>query len=310
MNQSGLNTSCFGLKTIVFERNTRVVITAIGVSVFNVIFALTATLGNGLMLHILTTKPCLRTPSNLLLSSLCVTDFLVGLVVQPLHVVSRIYEVHNVHLCTVKLVYAYFAFLCSGASFLNVSLIGLDRFYAVCYPFRYAARASTKRYTVVVATVWLLWAGLTALPFVGAIAPGQYSMVLTVSGALAIAVIIACYSAIYRVTRQHRKKISNAPSLGTFTNEVRSQRVKEHRRSNTMAIIILVLFACYLPNLVCSMLESIVGFNLDLAYVAWHWTGLLVFFNSSLNPVLYCIRNKDIRNSVIREIRRRQTFDP
>ncbi len=391
MNDSGaLNASCFGLKSFAFKPTTAVVVTAIGVSIFNAIFAVTATISNGLMLYILATKPCLKSPSNLLLLSLCVTDFLVGLIVQPLHVVSRIYEIRNIHLCTVKLIYAYFAFLCSGASFLNMMLISMDRCYAVSLPFRYIQKASIKRYKIVIAAMWVSWCCITLLPFIHVISAEQYNKITVAAAGLAIVVIIACYSVIFCVSRKVRRAISFSQTLGTFDNSISSQnhsnhshhhdrnqyhnhgnnhndfnnhnqnqkdntdhkhshsqnhnhshnqyhdqyhnhcfnhnhygnhnynhnhdhnhnhnvqQKKEKHRSNTMGIVILALFICYTPNLVCILLEAIFGFSLNLAYIAWHWTGLLVFFNSSLNPVIYCVRNRDIRRTLFREIKRRR----
>lgn len=298
-------TFCFGLKSFHFQPTTPVVGTAVGVSVFNILFSITAVLGNSMMLFVLTTKPSLRCPSNLLIASLCVTDFVVGLVVQPLHIVSRLYEIKNIHLCSVKLVYAYFAFLCSGASFLNITLISLDRWYAVCHPFRYSLNATIKTHVIGVAVVWLLWTVMTLQPFIGAVSPKQYNAVLVAATVLCVVVISICYFFIYKVVRDHKRKISAAVPCDNETCPSKTARVKEQRKSNTMAIVIATLFLCYIPNIVCSLLESILGFSLALGYVAWHWTSLLVFVNSSLNPFLYCIRSRDIRHALFLEVHKR-----
>ena len=304
-DKMNITESCFGLKTIKFQPTTSVIITALGVSIFNSIFSFIAIFSNGLMLYILSSKSALHSPSNLLLGSLCVTDFIVGLVVQPLNIVSRLFEVHSIHLCTVKLIYAYFAFLCSGASFLNIALISIDRWYAVCHPFQYEKSVTTKKYAVLISIMWLCWSTMTLLPFINVMDAKHYNILLTVSAVFAAIIIIICYCCIYKVIKHHNRVISVTHSLGTMTNDTKVKRTKEHRRSNTMAIIILVLFLCYTPNTVCSLLETFIGSSLSLAYVAWHWTGLLVFFNSSCNPVLYCIRNRDIRQAVYRELNRR-----
>ena len=298
--------ACFGLKTILFERKSSVVITAIGVSIFNTILAFTATFGNGLMIFVLATKQSLKSPSNLLICSLCVTDFIVGLVVQPLHVVSRVYETRGIHLCKVKLTYAYFAFLCSGASFLNVTLISLDRYYAVCHPFLYEANVTAKKYSVAVAVMWASWSAMTLLPFVGVISTKSYNLVLFVSLIACIVTIFICYGCIYVVANRLRNAVAPPASVGS--DEERKtvvKRANEQRKTNTMAILITILILCYAPNVTCGLLESVLGFSLDLAYVAWHWTGLLVFANSSFNPLLYCIRSSDIRRVVYREVNRR-----
>ena len=297
--------ACFGLKTFPFEPTTSVVITAVGVSICNALFAITAVLGNILMLFVLATRPGLRCPSNFLIASLCVTDFVVGLIVQPLHVVSRVYEISETHLCNVKLTYAYFAFLCSGASFLNITLISMDRWYAVCHPFEYAAQATIKKHAIAVACIWFSWALMTLLPFISVISPKAYSIVLVVATVLCIVIITICYFFIYKVVQEHKRKISVPVSLHNATSDPGAARMKEHRKSNTMAIVIATLLLCYIPNMVCSLLESVIGYSQSLGYVAWHWTGLLVFLNSSFNPLLYCIRSRDIRIAAFTEIHQR-----
>lgn len=306
MNNTGsVAAACFGLKTFHFKTTTPVIVTAVGVSVFNTLFSLLAVLGNGLMLFILATTRSLRCPSNFLVASLCVTDLIVGLIVQPLHVISRLYEVKNVHLCHVKLTYAYFAFLCSGSSFLNITLISLDRWYAVCHPFRYIAETTIKKYAIVVAIVWLSWTIMTLLPFIGVIHAKEYNIVLVAATVICVIIVIISYSCIYKVVQDHRRVMSAPVSLDNQTFDSRAANAKEHRKSNTMAIVIVALLICYIPNIICSLLESVLGFSLALGYVAWHWTGLLVFLNSSLNPFLYCIRSRDIRHAVFGEIHKR-----
>ena len=43
-------------------------------------------------------------------------------------------EMRHMHLCSLKMVYAYLGYVCSGASMLTLSVISLDRWFAITMP--------------------------------------------------------------------------------------------------------------------------------------------------------------------------------
>ena len=306
MNSTGITkATCFGLDSLRFELTPPVVITAIVVSVCHALFSIIAIFGNGLLLYVLARKPQLQCPSNVLIASLSMTDFIVGLVVQPLCVLSRAFELRKSHLCEVKLVYSYFGILCSGASYLNITLISIDRWYAVCYPFQYVAKATINKYITVVMIVWLSWAAITVFPFTGVISPRVYSVVLGLTCLLGITIISVCYYSIHKVAKAHKRSISVQVARGDSSCDARVDRQKEQQKSNTSAILIVVLLLCYLPNVTCVVLEIFIPNSLLLSYVVMRWTSLLMFINSSLNPILYSIKTKDIRLAISRLVRQR-----
>ena len=308
-----IKTACFGLKMLLFKPTKAVVITAVGVSICNALFSITAILGNGLMLFLLATKPRLRCPSNVLIASLCITDFLVGLIVQPLHILFTVNEIHDKHLCNVKLIYSYFAYLCGGASYLNISLISIDRWYAVCHPFRYVTKTTMKKYIISVVIVWFSWAIMTLLPFIDAIPLRMFNIVLLVTGVFGMVIISTCYYFIHKVAKDHKQKISASisfaipPSVSFAISPSRSRvaMLREKWKSNAIAIVVVALLICYFPYTICNLLGVFLDRNIALSYIAWNWTSLLVFINSSLNPVLYSTGNRDIRLAVAHEFRQR-----
>ena len=103
----------------------------IATSTINAVTSVSATFGNFLIIYIIFKNTRLRNPSNLLLGSLSVTDFLVGLIVQPLFVIRKVLEIHTIHSCTILLMFRYSTILCGVASFLNIALISIDRCFAV-----------------------------------------------------------------------------------------------------------------------------------------------------------------------------------
>ena len=57
------------------------------------------------------------------------------------------------------------------------------------------------------------------------------------------------------------------------------------------------LVVCYLPFVIVGALASQRGISLSV-YLAWQFTGALVLLNSSLNPLLYCWKMREVRKAV------------
>ena len=118
------------------------------VSAVNVPCCVFAFLGNLAVIVAVIKTPSLQRPCNILLCSLCATDCLTGLVAQPIFVAWRwmihgVYEScdHQVELYKAVVMSALF---CSGWSFVNLSLISLDRHYALAKPMVYRTSVTMK----------------------------------------------------------------------------------------------------------------------------------------------------------------------
>ena len=66
----------------------------------------------------------------------------------------------------------------------------------------------------------------------------------------------------------------------------------------------LTLVVCYLPYTIATALiiSTARGFTPRNA-IAWNISGILVFLNSSLNPILYCWKIREVRQALIETIR-------
>ena len=112
---------------------------------------------NALVIIVLTTKQRLRTPYNILLASLARTDFLVGMLVQPLSVASEIKHI----LClgpfwTFDTVTVMIALGISLASIGHLALISVERYVFVKLPLRYDDIVTEKRVITGALTAWAI----------------------------------------------------------------------------------------------------------------------------------------------------------
>lgn len=168
-------------------------------------------LGNILVCTAVAIVRKLRTPSNLLIVSLAVSDLLVALLVMPFaatyevmgrwvlgHTFCDTWTSLDVMLCT--------------ASILNLCMISVDRYFVITRPFQYAMKRTPARMALMITAVWVSSALISIPPLFGwkmAVQDGHcnvsqavgYQFYATIgSFYLPLAVMIVIYYRIYMVS--------------------------------------------------------------------------------------------------------------
>ena len=293
---------------MIFTISESVVATAIGTSILNAGFGLFAIGANLLVMVVIYRKGSTRLPSDLFIANLSLTDFLVGLLVQPSSIILRLYELVAGHLCTLKKAYGFIGYLCCGASMLTICCFSLDRAIAVASPYIYKEKASDKTFATVIVICWLLWLLFTVLPFTGVISNKSYYISLSCFILLSVAISCICYIYIMIVVRQHMKKIapvvpSCQPSTAADdTNMSKRKQIwlwAQKKKSLTSIVIACVFAVCFIPKVCVLVAFAKQDEMYDVVYVASNWSNILVFINSSLNPIIYAIRITEIREDMI-----------
>ena len=131
----------------------------------NSFMAITAFLGNTLILVALHKMSSLHAPSKLLFRSLAVTDLCVGLIVQPVSVsyfISALKERWNMICRYVSVISAVAAYILSGASLFTLTAISVDRLLALLLGLRYRQVVTLKRIYLIVTLSWVVATGGSA----------------------------------------------------------------------------------------------------------------------------------------------------
>ena len=82
------------------------------------------------------------------------------------------------------------------------------------------------------------------------------------------------------------------------SSQVNTLNKARYRKAVYSALWVQVtLVICYLPHVIAVALTSQRGMTLS-TYLAFQFTGTLVFLNSSLNPFLYCWKITEVRQAV------------
>ena len=271
---------------------------SISFSAINILFFTTAILGNSLILVALHKESSLHSPSKLLYRCLATTDLLVGLVTQPLYTTYWMSLVHeHWSLCQYArdAVYVSSYALCS-VSLLTLTAISVDRLLAMLLGLRYKEIVTLRRTYIILAIFWIV-----SLVY-GLFFHLNYRLTfwLSVTGApLCLAISIASYTKIFRAISHHQAQIQDyAQQQPSQPNALNMARYKKAVYSALWVQLVLVV--CYVPNMT---VEIVISKGLSNFMVIRGMANVLVFFNSTLNPFLYCWKISEVRRAVKQTIR-------
>ena len=289
-------------------------------SVLEFFIAITATGSNALIIYVIWKNKALHSPSNTLLGCLAVTDLLVGSLAAPLNILTKLGEmVNNEDIYCVAGVMNSFTGNTSGTStFLILGLISVERYLAIRLHLRYATTITIKKILRVVTILWLFVISLASLRFWDT-KEVFFRPVLIMGTALSTGVVVFCYGNIFLHVRRHRQQILNHVSVSMNTrnkkvcinnsinSEERKTMVRQKKSTLTMVYILLFFFLCYFPALVYQVVAATAmrtGEHSQSLRIAYRIVFTLVELNSSLNPVLYCLRITELREAVVKVVKK------
>ena len=266
------------------------------ISVLNGFVAITAFLGNTLILVALHKETSLHAPSKLLFRTLATTDLCVGLVVETLfitYLISTLKERWDIcrYISTTLNVTSHI--LCTVSLF-TLTAISVDRLLALLLGLRYRQVVTLKRIYRFVAVFWVICtAGATTLLWNQRIT----SLYVCVNVALCVVTSIFSYTKIFLTLRHNQIHAQGNVNQGQPSQTVQLNIARYKRTVSSALWVQLALAVCYLPFAIVQVLRLQRGVS-PFLLVAWLYSGTLVYLNSSLNPILYCWKIREVRQAV------------
>ena len=267
--------------------------TLLSLCVLHFIFSPVATFGNILVIRALWKASSMPANIKKFFLSLAVSDLAVGLFAQLMYaIVLRIAADggHNFDLLcpTILTVCFFFLLLLACASFLNVTAISVDRLLAINLHLRYQELVTSKRIIIALASIWLTSVVTASL----SVAVNSRIATLVVIGEfVGFLLTTVAYIHIYSVVRHHQNQIhsqlqqQNAQAMKLF---------REKKSAFNTVHFYVIFVACYLPHF-CSAILLTINSAQNSFMFAFNVTLFFVLLNSSLNPVVYCWRYREIR---------------
>lgn len=269
----------------------------LAISFINIPLAVAALLSNIVILIALRKATSIQPPSKLLFRTLACTDLCVGLVSQPLFILHLMFISRGrLDLCryTEKFGYITAVALC-GVTLWTVTAISVDRLLALLKGIRYRQIVTLARVRILIVTCWILCV------FIGGTFVWNVRVffgISCISIVSCLAISTCCYTKIFLNLRRQQERVNNNGSHDQQPKKNSSMNVKRYKKSVFTALLIhFTLIVCYLPYTAVKIVTTFAVVTPTLLIVE-AFLASLVYFNSTLNPVLYCWRIKEVRHKI------------
>ena len=274
-------------------------------SAFNVLLAICSSLGNILILIALHKETSLHAPSKLFLRSLATTDLLVGVISEPLTITYWMSAVRKRQDDCYNALFTSFiaSYLLCGMSLLTLTAISVDRLLALTLGLRYRQVVTVKKACACVIMFWIVSIIFSAMYAQNVRITIWYShIVIPVSFFTSVSSYTKIFWELHRHERQVRGNIIQREQSSNSSSA--PLNISQYRKGVSSVIWLQVAVAvCYLPHGIITALWTYSGQS-SAIIVLRQFTITLVYFNSSLNPLLYCWKISEVRQSVKELLRR------
>lgn len=242
-------------------------------------------------------------PLKTLLLSLAISDLSVGLVLQPWYVKILSTLMGSEKTPNLQTTFKEFLstawFLCS-VSFLGVVALSVDRFLAIHLHLRYQEFVTRRRAVALVIFVWVMSAFLTTL--VDSVLKQNGPVVYISIEALSLITTALFYYEIYIVVKRQTNQMQNLRIQQEQTENIANAARLRKSALGTFWVYV-VFLACYLPDIIIHTAILSADKNSALLNNLHLWALTLVFFHSSINPLIYCWNMRHIQYTILDIIR-------
>jgi len=193
---------------VLFDHQDKTLALTIVTTILNCVTFPFSLVGNLAIIIAISKTPSLQNPSNFLISSLALADFLTSLFCQPLRVICNIFEFTNNFswYCFCFVALAATAWASSAVSCFTLGMIAVERYLALHYHLRYHQLVSIKKVAIPVIITWAFCITVVASRYLtrGSFSFEQLFMVLL---CINFFVIFIAYAKIYQIVKRHRCQI-------------------------------------------------------------------------------------------------------
>ncbi|XP_055042649.2 trace amine-associated receptor 1-like [Misgurnus anguillicaudatus] len=236
----------------------------------------------------------LQTPTNYLILSLAVADLLVGGVVMPPSMLRSVETCWYLGDLFCKIHSSLDVTLCT-ASILNLCIIALDRYYAICHPLQYHSKMTSLTTLVLIIICWTLSVTFGfCMIFLNPNIPGTKDFYLDCDGRcmifqskeiITVMSLICFYIPAFVMLCVYLKILHVAQRQAQAIQSINSQLKTERKATKTLAIIMGVFLTFWIPFFLCNIIDPFIGYSVPpMLFDLFMW---IAYYNSTCNPMIY-----------------------
>ena len=272
--------------------------------ILNANFSYTATILNIVTIYAIMKTSSLSRNFKTLLLSLAVSDLGVGLLAQPMYVAflamdstqkNETNDIYNAFFYIAFITATLFFF----ASLFGVTVLCAERFLAIHLHLRYQELVTHKRVAAVVTSIWAFSALISLIGLF--ISEKITFMIFAIIMSICIITATSLSVKLLLTLRRHINQIQVPQVAPSDQGEI----VLTKRKSAMASVFVyLIVIVCYLPH-ICSLFitATISETRIDVEHLSLNYTLTLSFLNSTLNPLIYCWKMTQIRNTIMNKLR-------
>ncbi|XP_067274816.1 trace amine-associated receptor 4-like [Pseudorasbora parva] len=295
---------CYPLRLDSCPKVQRLAVVKVAMYVLMVLMILTTVFGNLLIIISISHFKHLQSPTHLIVRSLAASDCLLGSLVMPYSMVRSVEGCWYLGDVVCKVHSSLDMTFCIS-SLLHLSLISVDRYWAICDPFRYKMRVTNNTVTLSITFTWLFsFLYSFYVVFSGINAVGLEMLILHVYcvGSCVLffnkewgiicpiltfflpgTIMSSLYMKIFHVARKHAKVMSERVTAGGLKSQSSAHR--ERKAAKTLAIVMGVFYFCWLPYFTVTAVDPFLNYLTPAdVFDALVW---FAYFNSTCNPLIY-----------------------
>ena len=252
----------------------------------------------------------LHNPTNLLIVSLSVSDFLVGLLLMPVRILltEACWFLGDL-MCAL---YYIVEFIITSSSVGNMVLISIDRYLAICDPLQYTTKVTLDRTKFSVCLCWicsvlyncLILKNFLTQPDGQNSCYGECVVVLNnITGTVdfvftfisPITVIVVLYLRVFVVAVSQARPMRSHITIVTLQPSVKvTAKKSEMKAARTLGVVVVVFLICICPY----YSPVLVGQDIENSGSSSPFADWLFYLNSCLNPVIYAFFYPWLRKSI------------
>ncbi|KXJ14917.1 Trace amine-associated receptor 7h [Exaiptasia diaphana] len=260
---------------------------------------------NGLIIWTVFYDENLRSSTfNFLLALLAVTDFLVGLLVEPMFCALLGCFVNGCHSPCQFTMYVMMVLVCSGLTMVILLAASVERYLAIEYPNFYLKYVTGKRViiTTIMTSVAVIACVMASIAFLNSNCPSLNRVPVVLATTFSALVILYCSVKVQLTAYRQSRTIAQQKESVQQPNEQQQQeqRLKDYKKVFMMTVLVGLMVAFYIPFMIVAVIEAVWGKDVTREFKYLSAAVCLTFLQlqSLINPIFMSLRLSYIRQGI------------